>query len=82
MLEILFKNNKKLFYKKSSWIQKIKKNIDESKWSFQKLNTHNTIKKISLQKKINKQKQSQMWDINWNINFKIIKKYILKNNTG
>jgi hypothetical protein len=38
-------------------------------------------KKISLQKK-NKQKQLQMWDINWNINLKIIKKYILKNDTG
>jgi ribosomal protein S21 len=49
MLEILSENKKKLFYKKSSWIQK-KKNKDESKWSFQKLNTHNTIKKISLQK--------------------------------
>jgi len=82
MLEILFKNKKKLFYKKKFLNTKDKKNIDESEWSFQKLNTHNTIKTISLQKKINKQKQSQMWDINWNINFKIIKKYILKNNTG
>jgi len=80
MLEILSENKKNYFIKKFLEYKR-KKNKDESKWSFQKLNTHNTIKK-SLFKKINKQKQLQMWDINWNINLKIIKKYILKNDTG